>query len=304
MRRSLLVAALFLTAAGVSVPHVSYAQDAVQRPAEIRSGSCASIGDPVAQLDNVVAPGGDEVGPAGATPVEQSVTVVPLLLPDLLAGGFVVVVNTSTDEPGTPAACGVVGGMLAADGTLAVGINPMEGSRLDGVAYFSPKRDDSGTTVTLLLVDNRTAEDASGPSGPVGMAGEDGTITIGGVTESTDAVTMVEDGSGTTPVEDAVAAPGPATSGQDGAASVDGANGADGAAGVDGANGADGQDGADGKPGKDGQPGKAGKGARGGAGGNGGNGGDGANGGNGGNGGDGGNGGNGGSGGAGGDATG
>lgn len=223
MRRSLLVAALFLTATGVSVPHVSYAQDTLQRPAELRSGSCASIGDSVAPLENVVAPGGDEVGPAGATPVEQSVTVVPLLLPDLLAGGFVVVVDKSTDEPGTPAACGVVGGPLAEDGTLAVGINPMDGSRLDGVAYFSPKRDDSGTTVTLLLVDNRAAEEANGPSGPVGMAGEDGTITIGGVTESTDAVTMVEDGAGSAPTDGAAsaAAPAPADSVED-AASADG----------------------------------------------------------------------------------
>jgi hypothetical protein len=214
LRRSLLVAALFLTATGVSAPHDSYAQDVRQRPAEIRSGSCASMGDPVTPLENVVAPGGDDVGPAGVTPVEQSVTVVPQLLPDLLAGGFIVVVDKSVDEPGTPAACGVVGGTLAEDGTLAVGINPMEGSRLDGVAYFSPKRDDSGTTVTLLLVDNRAAEAASGPSGPVGMAGVDGTITIGGVTESTDAVSMVEDGSGAPPPDGAAgtAAPAPAES--------------------------------------------------------------------------------------------
>jgi hypothetical protein len=223
LRRSLLVAALFLTATGVSVPHVSYAQDAVQRPAELRSGSCASIGDPVAHLDNVVAPGGDEVGPAGATPVEQSVTVVPQLLPDLMAGGYIIVVDKSIDEPGTPAACGVVGGAVAEDGTLAVGISPMEGSRLDGVAYFAPKRDDSGTTVTLLLVDNRAAEEASGPAGPVGMAGEDGTITIGGLTESTDSVSVVEDGTGTAPPDSAAgtAAPAPAESVED-AASADG----------------------------------------------------------------------------------
>jgi hypothetical protein len=201
---------LFLTASGISIPHVSYAQDTVQRPAEIRSGSCTSIGDAIVPLENVVAPGGDEVGPEGATPVEQSVTVVPQLLPDLIAGGFIVVVDKSVDEPGTPAACGVVGGVVAEDGTLAVGISPMEGSRLDGVAYFSPKRDDGGTTVTLLLVDNRTAEEASGPAGPVGMAGEDGTITIGGVSESTDAVTMVEDGSGPAPSDEAVGAAAPA----------------------------------------------------------------------------------------------
>lgn len=268
MRRSLIVGALFLTATGVSVPHVSYAQDAVQRPAEIRTGSCVSIGDAVVPLDNVVAPGGDEVGPVGATPVEQSVTVVPQLLADLLAGGFVVVVDKSVDEPGTPAACGVVGGVVAADGTLAVGINPMEGSRLDGVAYFSPKRDDSGTTVTLLLVDNRVAEEASGPAGPVGMAGEDGTITIGGVTENTDAVTVTEDGSGPAATEDAIVAPAPDTGEKTGKGRQEGEVSVDSASGDDAQ---DGQDNADGEGGKADKPGKDGKGGRGADGGNAGN---------------------------------
>ncbi len=251
---------MFLTATGVSVPQVSYAQDTLQRPAEIRSGSCASIGDAVSPLENVIAPGGDEVGPAGATPVEQSVTVVPQLLPDLLAGGFVVVVAKSIDEPGTPAACGVVGGMLAEDGTLAIGISPMEGSRLDGVAYFAPKRDDSGTTVTLLLVDNRAAEAVGGPAGPVGMAGEDGTITIGGISDSTDTVTMVEDGSGAAPVEDAAVAPGPATSGKGEKGGKGGQDGAAGAAAPAPAESVENAASADGKGNKGNKDGKGGKG--------------------------------------------
>jgi hypothetical protein len=207
LRPSRLVAALVLTATIVSAPLAGFAQDAVRRPAEIRTGTCSSIGDPVAALDYVVAPVGDEAAPEGVTPVEQSVTVVPILLPDLIAGGYIVVVGKSIDEPGTPVACGVVGGALTEDGTLAVGLNPMDGSRIDGVAYFSPKRGDSGTTVTLLLVNNRAAE---ATSGPVGMAGQDGTITIGGVSEVTDSVSMVDDGSGPAPVNSSVDAPAPA----------------------------------------------------------------------------------------------
>lgn len=223
MRRSWLVAALFVTTAAVSVPHVAYAQDSVERPAAIRSGSCAGIGELVTPLENVVAPPGGGADPGGATPVEQSVTVVPQLLPDLLAGGYVVVVDKSTAEPGTPAACGVIGGVVAEDGTLAIGINPISGSRLDGVAYFSPKRDDGGTTVTLLMVDNRAASTANGPTGPVGMAGEDGTITIGGVTESTGSMTMVEDGSGPAPSDATAGAAAPAPAGSvENAASADG----------------------------------------------------------------------------------
>ena len=210
MRPSCLLAALFLTVAASSVPNTSYAQDATQRPAEIRLGSCASIGDAVVPLETVVAPQSDESVASGVTPVEQSVTVVPLLLPDLMANGYVVVVGKSVDEPGTLAACGAVGGSPSEDGTLAVGINPMEGSRLSGVAYFSPKRDDSGTAVTLLLVDNRAAEAASGPAGPVGMAGEDGTITIGGVTEGTGSLSSVDDGSGPAPSDAAASTEAPA----------------------------------------------------------------------------------------------
>jgi hypothetical protein len=190
------------------------------------------------------------------------------LLPDLLAGGFIVVVDKSIDEPGTPAACGVVGGVVAEDGTLAVGINPMEGSRLDGVAYFSPKRDDSGTTVTLLLVDNRVVEEASGLAGPVGMAGEDGTITLGGVTENTDAVTMTEDGSGPAATEDAIVAPAPDTGEKAGKGRQEGETSVDSASGEDAQ---DGQDSADGDAGTEGKPSKDGKGGRGGDGGNGGN---------------------------------
>ncbi|MFT4037088.1 MAG: hypothetical protein QM692_02810 [Thermomicrobiales bacterium] len=263
MRRSLLVSALFLTASAVSFPHVAYAQDAAQRPAAIRAGNCASIGDPLVALDNVVAPGGDELGPDGATPVEQSVTVVPQLLPDLLAGGYVVVVDKSVDEPGTLAACGVIGGVVGADGTLAVGIGPMDGSRLDGVAYFDPKRDDSGTTVTLLMVDNRAVDDANGPAGPIGMAGEDGTITLGGVSETTDTMNVLDDGSGPAPAEDAAPAPAPepaASGAESGAAPVESAESSDGK-GAKGGSASDGD-----KGGRGGKGGKGGKGGNGNAG--------------------------------------
>jgi hypothetical protein len=146
--------------------------------------------------------------------------------------------------------------MLAEDGSLAVGISPMEGSRLDGVAYFTPKRDDSGTTVTLLLVDNRAAEDVGGPAGPVGMAGEDGTITIGGVSESTDTVTMVEDGSGAAPVEDAVVAPDQPTSGKGGKGGQDGTAGAVAPAPAESVENAESADGKGNKGNKDGKGGK------------------------------------------------
>jgi hypothetical protein len=267
LRPSHLVAALILTVTSLSMPPGSRAQDVSERPAEIRTGSCASIGDVVVALDSVVAPAGDQPGPDGAMPVAQSVTVVPQLLPDLLAGGFIVVVEKSIEEPGTPAACGVVGGAVTEDGTLAVGLSPVNGSRLDGVAYFAPKRDDGGTTVTLLMVDNQVAEAASAPAGPVGRAGEDGMITIGGITEQTDSVSFVEDGSGPPPATDAAVAPAPDTGEKTGKKR----KASEGESAVDSASGADTQDGEAGAEGKGGKEGKKGKGGRGGKDGNGGN---------------------------------
>jgi hypothetical protein len=164
----------------------------LQRPADIRLGTCSSLGEVVAPLSSLIVPSGDSQGQADATPVEQSVTDVPVLLSDLLGTGHVVLVHESTDATGTPVACGEIGGALSGDGTLAVGMNPVEGSKLSGVAYFAPKRNDDGTTVTLLVVDERGTHRGDGgngadASGAVGMAGEDGTISIGGeTTTSTD----------------------------------------------------------------------------------------------------------------------
>jgi hypothetical protein len=159
------------------------AEDApLQRPADIRLGTCASLGQVVAPLSALTVPSGEKQGQTDATPVEQSVTEVPVLLSGLLASSHVVLIQKSTDEAGTPVACGEIGGALSDEGDLAVALNPVEGSKLSGVAYFAPKRSDDGTTVTLLVVDERGTRRGGETSGPVGMAGEDGTITIGGDT--------------------------------------------------------------------------------------------------------------------------
>jgi hypothetical protein len=245
MRRRAIVLAIALAASAV-VPGSgdSRAQEApAQRPAEIRAGSCASLGQVVAPLSPLVVPSGDAQGQADATPVEQSVTDVPILLADLLSTGHIVVVQESAEASGTPAACGEIGGALASDGTLAVGMNPIEGSKLSGIASFAPTRKDDGTTVSLMLVDeraNRPGRDASHENGPVGMAGEDGTIIIGANgTDASDGTSV----DGKRGKEGADGQPG-----QDG---EDGANGragraADGGAGGDGGNGGNGEDGGEG----------------------------------------------------------
>ena len=100
-------------------------------------------------------PEGDPQGQAGATPVQQSVTEVPLLLEDILSASYSVTVHASPEQVGTPIACGEIGGTLAADGSLSIGLQAMNGAKLSGVAAFAPTAAGDGTSVSILLVDER-----------------------------------------------------------------------------------------------------------------------------------------------------
>jgi len=205
--RTVLVAAALIAGALAPGVNATIAQELpLQRPADIRIGSCATPGDVVMPLSLLTVPPGETQGLEGATAVEQSVTAVPMLVADLLATGHVVTIYPSPEEVGTPIACGEIGGALASDGTLAVGLNAMNGAKASGVAYFAPTPEGDGTTVTLLVVDERA-----------GRRGADGA-------DGTDAA----DGSAGTVGADGAAG----TAGEDGADGQDGADGTDGAAGA------------------------------------------------------------------------
>src|SRR5215211_1558739 len=154
MRLGVLLGAASLVVAATASCASAVAQDTVmEHPADIRAGSCASLGEVVAPLAPLVVPDGETVGQDGASPVEQSVSRVPLLLTDLLSENVAIAVHASPDQVGTPIACGEIGGTLAADGSLSVGLQAMNGAKLSGVASFAPTRDGDGTVVTVLLVD-------------------------------------------------------------------------------------------------------------------------------------------------------
>lgn len=136
------------------LPSASAQEVGAERPAEIRLGACAGAGDVVSPLASLIVPAGDVQGQAGAMPVEQSVTVVPVLLADLLGNAHMIVVYASPQESTAPVACGDIGGALSPDGTLAVGLGATNGSKLDGVAYFAPSPDGDGTIVTVLVADD------------------------------------------------------------------------------------------------------------------------------------------------------
>ena len=162
----------------------------VDRPAELRGGTCDSLGEVVVSLANLVYASGDLLGQTSATPVEQSGTVVQFAISDFLASNNVVVVRESP-AVSTIVACGHIGGALNPDGTLAIGMQGMNGSGLSGIAYFTPIDTFSNTLVTVLLV---------GSSGPETVTASDGTGTgddvSGAVDESagvaTDASTVTD----------------------------------------------------------------------------------------------------------------
>ena len=142
---------LSLVVVAATSPSTLAQTTSVDRPAELRGGTCDSLGEVVVALANLVFASGDLQGMTGATPVEQSGTVVQFAIADFLTSNHVVVVRESP-AVNTVVACGHVGGALNPDGTLAVGMLGMNGSGLSGVAYFTPIDTFSNTLVTILLV--------------------------------------------------------------------------------------------------------------------------------------------------------
>jgi hypothetical protein len=169
----------------VASPPALAQSSSVDRPAELRGGTCDSLGEVVAPLANLVFASGDLQGQTSATPVEQSGTVVQFAISDFLASNHVVVVRESP-AVSTVVACGHIGGALNPDGTLAVGMQTMNGSGLSGVAYFTPIDTFSNTLVTVLLVGGSGPETVSASEAT--GAGDDVT---GAVEESAEAVTDV-----------------------------------------------------------------------------------------------------------------
>jgi len=148
-----LLALLLLAAVAVTTPSAQAQATPVDRPAELRDGTCSGLGDVVAPLANLVITEGDLQGQTSATPVEQSGTVVQFAIVDFLVADHAVVVRESPQDS-MVVACGDVGGAMNPDGTLAVGMLGINGSGLSGVAYFTPIDTFDNTLVTILLVDD------------------------------------------------------------------------------------------------------------------------------------------------------
>ena len=156
--RMLLTSIAFLgaVAGALSVPATAAQPASVNRPAELRSGTCAGPGELVFGLANVVLTAGDPQGESGAVPVEQSGTVVPYTLSELLAASHAIFVMRSASEE-VVVACGEIGGAINPDGTLGVGLRSIGASGVSGVAYFTPIDTFSNLLITILLVSDESA---------------------------------------------------------------------------------------------------------------------------------------------------
>ena len=157
--RTVLGTAVLMIAVSCSARGALAQESEASHPADIRGGSCASLGEVVAPLNALAIPAGDPQGQAGANPVSQSITEVPLPLTDILAASHAIAAFASPEEVGTPIACGEIGGALGEDGSLAIGLQAMNGAKMSGVSYFTPSEGGESTIVTVLLVDERGARE-------------------------------------------------------------------------------------------------------------------------------------------------
>jgi hypothetical protein len=157
LRLLVAIAALAAMTLASPTPAVLAQSSPVSRPAELRSGTCAAPGDLVMALANLVVSYGDPQGQTTAAPVEESGTIVPYTIADLLADNHIVTVLESAEAAETMVACGEIGGTRNPDGTLASGMRGVNGSGLSGIVYFTPNLDFENTLVTILLVNDGSA---------------------------------------------------------------------------------------------------------------------------------------------------
>jgi len=166
---------LALVVGGSRGSRVALAQDEATpaadagRPAHIHTGTCndteeESLGDVVQALTNATAPTGTGGGQEdAASPVETSVTIVPLALDALLAEDHVINVHLSVDEITTYIACGEIGGTIAdADTSLTIGLREQDGSGFVGVAYLAPGADGISTLVSLFVAEGLAGDGVGG----------------------------------------------------------------------------------------------------------------------------------------------
>ncbi len=120
------------------------------RPSHIHTGDCDELGPVVQPLNNLNAPGQEVIGNDEAVVAEAAFTNIPLSLDEMVASDHSVKVHLSREQIDVYLACGDIGGTLAEDGALIVGLKELDGSGYTGIAYLRPLP--NGTTDTSVII--------------------------------------------------------------------------------------------------------------------------------------------------------
>lgn len=120
------------------------------RPSHIHQGDCDEPGEVVQPLNNLNAPGQEAIGNDEAVVAEAAFTNIPLSLDEMVATDHAVKVHLSKEQIDVYLACGDIGGTLAEDGALIVGLKELNGSGYTGIAYLRPLP--NGTTDTSVII--------------------------------------------------------------------------------------------------------------------------------------------------------
>jgi hypothetical protein len=134
---------------------IDFTQPVAERPAEIRTGSCASPGETLAALTPLEKPEGEAQGQPEAIEAERAYTAVPLPMESLLASPTNISVLLSNAQPDVVIACGDIGGVVSAGGSLVVKLSPRSDSGFTGIAYMGPE-DAATTGISLFLAGELT----------------------------------------------------------------------------------------------------------------------------------------------------
>jgi len=123
-------------------------------PVHIHSGNCEELGEVVVPLTDITAPEGDRVGQRNrASQGATSFTNVPLTLDAILAEDHAINAHLSADQIDVYIACGEIGGVVAPDGSLTIGLGETSDSGYTGIAYLAPGADGASTDVTVFLAE-------------------------------------------------------------------------------------------------------------------------------------------------------
>lgn len=173
-------------------------------PVHIHSGNCDELGEVVAPLTDLTAPEGDRVGQRNrAAQGATSFTNVPLTLDAILAGDHAINAHLSADQIDVYIACGEIGGVVAPDGSLTIGLGEQSNSGYTGIAYLAPGADGASTDVTVFLAEtggrNRGGANADTTSTDNDTATADQTATGGDSMATPDTMTGMDMGGESTP---------------------------------------------------------------------------------------------------------